>query len=184
MLKNQFVLLVFVLALLVNLTGCARLKSDYDSHTTASPAASPATLPSPTPMQITPADLRKLRWIEGTWRGTGGGVPTFYERYKFENETTLVVETLADETLTKVTDVGRFELKDGHFGQSNGDSGSVAVALDDNSISFAPYGKPSNYFRFQRDSENSWKAVLNWTDKTGAAKERVYTMERWPATKQ
>jgi hypothetical protein len=183
-LKNQFVLRVFLLALLVSLTGCTRMKSQYDSHTTASAAASPTTLPSPAPRQITPADLHKLRWIEGTWRGTGGGVPTFYERYKFENETTLVVETLADETLTKVTDVSRFELKDGHFGQSNGESGSVAVALDDNSISFAPYGKPSNYFRFQRDSENSWKAILNWTDKTGAAKERIYIMERWPATKQ
>jgi hypothetical protein len=183
MIKNQFVLCVLLFASLVNLTGCARMKSDYDSHTTASPASSPTTLPSPIPKQITAADLQKLRWIEGSWRGTGGGVPTFYERYKFENETTLVVETLADETLTKVTDVGRFELKDGHFGQSDGESGSVAVALDDNSISFAPYGKPSNYFRFQRDSANSWKAVLNWTDKTGAAKERIYIMERWPAKK-
>lgn len=184
MLKNQFVLCVFLLALLVGLTGCARVNSQSDSHATASPVGSPTTLPSPKPMQITPADLRKLRWIEGTWRGTGGGVPTFYERYKFENETTLVVETLADETLTKATDVGRFELKDGHFGQNNGESGSVAIALDDNSISFAPYGKPSNHFRFQRNSENSWKAILNWTDKTGAAKERVYIMERWRATKQ
>ena len=111
-------------------------------------------------------------------------MPPFYERYKFENESTLAVETLADETLTKTTEVSRFELKDGHFGQSDGDSGSVATALDDNSISFAPYGKPSNYFRFQRESENSWKAILNWTDKTGAAKERIYNMERWPAPKQ
>jgi hypothetical protein len=127
--------------------------------------------------------LAKLRWIEGTWRGTGGDVPPFYERYKFENESTLVVETLTDETLTKVEDTSRFELKDGHFGHSEGDSGSVAVALNDNSISFAPYGKPANRFRFQRESENSWKAVLNWTDKTGVAKERVYNMERWPPKK-
>lgn len=111
-------------------------------------------------------------------------MPPFYERYKFENESTLAVETLADETLTKTTDVSRFELKDGHFGQVDGESGSVATALDDNSISFAPYGKPSNYFRFQRESENSWKAILNWTAKTGVAKERIYNMERWPATKQ
>jgi hypothetical protein len=59
----------------------------------------------------------------------------------------------------------------------------VASALDDHSITFVPYGKSRNCFRWQRESDNSWKAVLNWTDKTGAAKERVYNMERWPPKK-
>lgn len=178
--KHSIVLRVLLLAMLVNLAGCARMQSNYAAQT-VSPSASPTTLPSPTPIHLTPADLVKLRWIEGTWRGTGGGVPTFYERYKFENDSTLVVESLADETLSKVSDASRFELKDGHFGNSDGDSGSVAIALDDNAIAFAPTGKSRNYFRFQRESDNSWKAVLNWTDKTGAAKERIYLMERWPA---
>jgi hypothetical protein len=174
--KHPVVLLVLLLAMLVNLAGCARMKSHYAAHNTASPSA------TPTPKHITTTDLAKLRWIEGTWRGTGGDVPPFYERYKFENDSTLVTETLADETLSKVSDTGRFELKDGHFGNSSGDSGSVATALDDNSITFAPIGK-GNYFRFQRESENSWKAILNWTDKSGAPKERIYLMERWPAKK-
>lgn len=178
--RHEFFLLVLLVILLAGFAGCSKMNAE---HISASQSASPTTLPSPTPKEITPADLAKLRWIEGTWRGTGGGVSPFYERYKFENETTLVVETLADETLAKVEDVSRFELKDGHFGHSEGESGSVAIALDDNSISFAPYGKPANSFRFQRESENSWKAILNWTDKTGAAKERVYNMERWPAKK-
>jgi hypothetical protein len=89
-----------------------------------------------------------------------------------------VVETLTDETLSKVSEVDRFELKDGHFGKSANDSGSVAIALDDNSITFAPLGKSRNFFRFQRESANSWRAILNWTDKEGAAKERIYHMER------
>ena len=109
-------------------------------------------------------------------------MPAFFERYKFENESTLMVETLEDETLSKVTDVSRFELKNGHFGSGTADSGSVAIALDDNSISFAPLGK-GNFFRFQRESDNSWKAILNWTDKNGAPKERVYLMERLPDKK-
>lgn len=139
--------------------------------------------PSPSPKLITAADLAKLRWIEGSWRGTGVEQAPFYERYKFENDSTLVVETLADETLSKVTEVDRFELKDGHFGKSANDSGSVATALDDNSITFAPLGKSRNSFRFQRESPNSWKAILNWTDQTGAAKERIYIMERLPSAK-
>jgi hypothetical protein len=165
--------------MMANVAGCERMKSNYAAQTVA-PSATPTPQPSPIPKQITPADLAKLRWIEGSWRGTGGDVPPFYERYKFENDSTLVVEGLADETFSKVNDVSRFELKDGHFGSSSGDSSSVATALDDSSISFAPIGK-GNYFRFQRESDNSWKAVLNWTDKTGAAKERIYLMERWPA---
>jgi hypothetical protein len=181
--KYPVVLLVLLLVLLVNLDGCARMKSHYAAHNAAAPST-PTTLPSPIPKQITTAELAKLNWIEGTWRGTGGGVPPFFERYKFENDSTLVVEGLADESLSKVNDVTRFGLKDGHFGASSGESGSVATALDDNSITFAPTGKAGNFFRFQRESVNSWKAILNWTDKNGAAKERIYLMERWPTPKK
>jgi hypothetical protein len=178
--KHTVLLFVLLLWLLLNVAGCARLTSDSGAHNATSPSATPGTLPSRIPRQITTADLAKLRWIEGTWRGTGADVPPFFERYKFENNSTLVVETLADETLSKVNDVSRFELKDGHFGSGTGDSASVATVLDDNSISFAPTGTTGNFFRFQRESDNSWKAILNWTDKNGAAKERIYVMERWP----
>jgi len=168
---------------MISVIGCAQTKSDSAAQNAASQSSPVASVTrSPVPKQITPADLTKLRWIEGAWRGTGGEVPPFYERYKFENESTLLVETLEDESLSKVTDVSRFELKDGHFGSGTDASGSVATALDDNSISFAPLGK-GNFFRFQRESDNSWKAILNWTDKNGAPKERVYLMERLPNKK-
>jgi hypothetical protein len=42
--------------------------------------------------KFTAADVAKLKWIEGTWRGMDGDKP-FYERYKLE-ETALVVEGL------------------------------------------------------------------------------------------
>ncbi len=182
--KHPIALRVLLFTMMINLAGCARMQSHYEARNTVSPSSTPTTLPSPTPKHITPADLAKLHWIEGTWRGTGGDVPPFYERYKFENDSTLIVETLADETLNKVSDVSRFELKDGHFGSGTDDSGSVATALDDNSITFEPLGKSRNSFRFERTSDNSWKATLNWTDKNGTAKERIYVMERWPPPKQ
>jgi hypothetical protein len=163
--------------MLLTLTGCTRSSPVSLTQKVSTPS------PSPLPKLITTADLAKLRWIEGSWRGTGDEQPPFYERYKFESDSTLVVETLADETLSKVSDVSRFELKDGHFGSGTPDSGSVATALDDNSITFAPLGK-GNFFRFQRESDNSWKAVLNWTDKNGAPKERIYHMARLGPTKQ
>jgi hypothetical protein len=175
-LKSRILIPAIILTsglVLLTVAGCTR----SSPGNVAQKASTSAPSPSPSPKQITTAELAKLRWIEGSWRGTGGGVPPFYERYKFENDSTLVVEGLADETLSKVNDVSRFELKDGHFGSGTDDSGSVAIALDDNSITFAPLGK-GNFFRFQRESDNSWKAILNWTDKTGAPKERIYLMER------
>jgi hypothetical protein len=69
---------------------------------------------------------------------------------------------------------------DGYFGSGTPESGSIATALDDNSISFVPTGKTGNFFRFQRESDNTWKAILNWTDKEGTARERVYLMDRIP----
>jgi hypothetical protein len=182
--KSRVVISVLTLTgclALLNASGCAPA-TPINQERAAQPQ-SPSSTASPTPKSITTNELAKLRWIEGTWRGTGVDQPPFYERYKFENDSTLLVETLSDETLTNVTDSSRFELKDGHFGHSEGESGSVAIALDDNSITFAPVGK-GNYFRFQRESENSWKAILNWTAKDGTPKERTYQMERMPAGKK
>ena len=131
---------------------------------------------TPKPKLVTTADLQKLRWIEGSWRGTGAGQPPFFERYRFENATTLAVDGLDGE---KVTDTTRFELKDGEFGGGSEGSRYLAVALDENSITFAPVTKARNSFRWQRVTADSWKAVLNWpatNDKP--ARERVYNMER------
>jgi len=161
------------------LTGCLVLLSVAGCNRDQSGGlAQKTSVPSPSPKLITAVDLLKLRWIEGSWRGTGDEQPPFYERYTFENDSTLMVETLADDTMSKVTEVDRFELKDGHFGKNANDSGSVAIALDDESITFAPLGKARNFFRFQRESANSWRAILSWTDKDGKAKERIYRMER------
>jgi hypothetical protein len=172
---------LLMVAIAIGLAGCASSRRSSVAHPPP-PAPTAPELPKATPIEIRSADLAKLHWIEGTWRGTGGDVPAFYERYQIEGNT-LVVETLTDQTLSKVDDESRFELKDGHFGYTREDSGSVAVALDDNSITFAPVGKARNSFRWQRDTADSWKAILNWTDKDGNANERVYVMERFPANK-
>ena len=63
--------------------------------------------------KFTAADVAKLKWIEGTWRGMDGDKP-FYERYKIE-ETAMVVETLNADGSVK-GDPERFELKNGEFG--------------------------------------------------------------------
>jgi hypothetical protein len=133
------------------------------------------------PKRISAAELAKLRWIEGTWRGTGDVEKPFYERYYFEGDSTLVVEGLADETSGKVTDITRFELKDGSFGNASESSRWVATQLEDKFITFEPIARARNTFRWQSESKDVWKAILDWPA-TGdkPARQRVYLMERMP----
>ena len=127
---------------------------------------------------LTAADLQKLRWIEGSWRGSGDKQAAFFERYRFENETTLAVDSLEGD---KVTDTTLFVLKDGEFGGGNEGSRWVATSLDENSILFEPVTKARNSFSWQRETKDSWKAVIKWpANKDKPAGERVYQMERWP----
>lgn len=145
------------------------------------PAKDAASTLKPTPKRITPDDLAKLRWIEGTWRGTGDVEAPFYERYHFENESTLVVESFEDEKVNKVTDVTRFELRDGQFGNRGEGARWVATKLDSKAITFEPVVSARNSFRWQRESENVWKAILDWpATQSKPARQRVYNMERWP----
>jgi hypothetical protein len=174
--KRQIFWFLFLSATLVGLGGCARIKSHYASHNAASP--------SPTPKSFTPADLAKLHWIEGSWRGTGDVDAPFYERYRFENESTLLVDGFPDEKLTKVDDTTRFEIKDGQFGNAGEGSRWVATAIDDDSITFEPVSKARNSFTWKRESKDLWTAVLKWpADGNKPARERVYRMERWPRAK-
>jgi len=123
------------------------------------------------------ADIAKLRWIEGTWRGSGVDQKPFFERYRFENESTLVVDSFPDEKLDKISETSRFELKDGKFG--NGSYG--ASSIDDNGINFEPVANAKNSFRWERVSTDLWKATLKWpADGNKPARERVYNMERIP----
>src|SRR5687767_5685193 len=130
----------------------------------------------PVATNFSTADIAKLRWIEGTWRGSGVDQAPFFERYRFENETTLAVDGFPDEKLEKVDDTSRFELKDGQFGSEY----YAASSIDDTSVDFVPI-KAKNSFRWERVSENSWKATLRWrAEGDKPARERIYNMERIP----
>lgn len=179
--KSRATVLIFIatataMLLCIAVLACAQSRSGVQDA---------ASVRVPKPKPITPADLSKLRWIEGTWRGTGDVEAPFYERYRFENETTLVVESFDDEKVDKVTDVTRFELKDGQFGNYGEGARWVATQLENNSVTFEPVTRARNSFRWQKESENLWKAILDWpAADSKPARQRVYKMERWPTAKQ
>ena len=166
--------------------GCAASKSEGGASPTASrrpPAQSPQSAqpspPTPKPKPVTADDLRQLRWIEGAWRGTGDVEKPFYERYRFENDSTLSVESFDDESLSKATETTRFELRGGEFGNPGEGARWAATALDANSVTFEPVAKARNSFRWQRESADSWTATLDYPAQgEKPASRRVYHMER------
>jgi pimeloyl-ACP methyl ester carboxylesterase len=143
-----------------------------------------AAVQTPAGKPVSAGDLTKLRWIEGTWRGTGDAEKPFFERYYFENESTLAVEGLTDEKVDKVSDLTRFELRDGKFGGGSEGSRWDATEITADSITFEPVAKARNSFRWRRVSKDVWEAILDWpaTD-SKPARHRVYKMERWPAAR-
>jgi hypothetical protein len=140
-----------------------------------------APTPRPTPSdKYTAADVAKLKWLEGTWRETAGG-KTIYGRYHFVG-TTLLVETMADDSLSKVMDTSRFELKDGRFGKKEGDDISVAASeITDTYVQFVPVSGVGNGFRFELLPDGTWNAILQSAIAGNApASSQTYHMERWP----
>ena len=167
--NHTFVLVIVVVSFIV--AGCSNAR--VAKPDTQSPVAQ--STPS---KKFTAADVAKLKWIEGTWRGMDGDKP-FYERYKIE-ETAMVVESLkADGSVDG--EPGRFELKDGEFGKDDGDKRSVASEITADYIQFVPAvpGKMNN-FRFERQSNGTWRAVLDWPAKGNKpAGQKIYIMEPW-----
>ena len=132
------------------------------------------TVPTPS-NKLTKDDIAKLKWIEGTWRGMDGDKP-FFERYRFE-DTTMVVETLSPENLAKIEHTARFELKDGEFGRAQGKRRSAATEITDDHVQFVPVTGGGNNFRFERQADGTWNAVLEWVGPDNEPKQRIYKME-------
>lgn len=138
-----------------------------------------ATAPRTTPATITRAEFTRLRWIAGSWRGTGVGQPPFYERYRFVDDSTLLVDSFADSTLATVTETSRYELRGGRLGNT-GNVRWGAVTIDAASVRFAPIAGARNEFTWTRESRDAWVAVLRWPAAAGQpARERTYRLTRW-----
>ena len=159
--------------------GCApRDRASADSPRAADTSVRPAVTPP-----LVGQDLRALRWIEGTWRGTGETQPAFYERYSLADDSTLVVESFADSTMARVTDSTRFELRGGALTSVPQAPGArwYGSALSGDSVRFEPLSGARNAFVWKRGSgADDWVAVLSWPAASGGrVREVTYTMRRW-----
>lgn len=123
--------------------------------------------------------LAPVKWLEGDWVGSGGGVAKpFYERYRMQDDSTLIVESFDDATFGKVTETSTWESRHG-FITNRGDSQYIAQSISADSIVFIPLRNVGNSFVWKRGSDNQWYATIRWAaNEKRAAGERTYTMNR------
>jgi hypothetical protein len=155
---------------------CTRTAEAPPPDTTRGAAASPA---AATPASLGAGALARLRWIEGSWRGVGDEQPPFFERYRFLDDSTLLVDAFADSALGRVTETSRFELRAGTLANTGDGARWAAIALDDGSVTFAPVARARNSFTWRRESSDAWTAILTWpASSPGGARQRTYHMTR------
>ncbi len=161
------------------LSGCSDSKTGTPDTNADNAYVTP--IPITWKRDITETDIAGLKWLEGTWRGTGENQEPFYERYTLEARS-LTVDSFADGTLETVTDTTRYALINGEFRYTDSKSSKTrrvaASEITPDHIQFIPVVGGGNSYRFERQPGGRWRAVLEWpatNDK--AAKQVIYNME-------
>jgi hypothetical protein len=167
---------IVVLAAIISATGC---KAE-DQPEVAPPADTATVIRSAVvPAKIDRAQLAEMKWLEGRWRGTGADTPTFYERYSFPTDSTMVTVSYRDSTMTEVADSSIYTLNDGQLSNSGNGPQWVLSAIGGDSIRFEPLARASNSFTWRRISADEWTATLGAPASGGdSATARRYTMRR------
>jgi len=128
---------------------------------------------------IQPRALTQLPWLLGTFRGTGtdGTVQAaFFERYSLADDSTLIVESFKDSTLSGAIDTTRYEARRDSL-TNPGSSRYVATSLTPDSIVFGPLVGVKNGFLWRKGDSTAWTAVIIPQPGTGRSP-RFYRMAR------
>lgn len=161
-------------------------KSEGTVTAESSPTGSDASKAPALPQGFTEADLEKIKWLEGTWRGSYKTFE-FYERISFKGSR-IMIETFTDGTLKKKGPPASFELKNGELTHTVGDEKWTAVSVTEDAVQFVPAAEPKPgengkaSFRFERQPGNTWRAILDTPETaTKPPLTKVYKMEPWSA---
>ena len=149
---------------------------------TAENAQGSSTQKKPTPVPAAAGkyalkDFVSLGWLVGSWQGRLPDGGSFYERYRWVDDSTIKMRSFKDDTFSKATDSSRIMLRAGTVADEGG-ARWLATRLDSTGVDFASEHDASNNFTWAKQSRNSWKAVLNSIDRNGKAQSVIYPMQR------
>jgi hypothetical protein len=122
-------------------------------------------------------DFGKLRWLEGSWRGRLPDGGYFFERYRVQDDSTIVMQSFSDSTFAQATDSARITFRDGTIADE-GSTRWVATQLDSNVVDFASEQNAANGFSWERESPDRWKATLRSLNRERQPQTTVYPMDR------
>jgi hypothetical protein len=122
-------------------------------------------------------DFRRLRWLDGRWRGLLPNGGSFFEQYRVIDDSTIAMHTF-DSTFVSKRDSARITLRGGTIADEGGSARWVATRLDSTGVDFAPHHGAANYFTWSRETDDRWTATLRSTDKDGRPQSVVYTLQR------
>jgi hypothetical protein len=171
-----------IVLLLITAAACSSEQSKTNQANSTTPAAAPAAVPAtgPAPAKagssFTVADIAKIKWLEGSYRGTGGQKP-FFNRYHF-NGTTLNIESYNDEAMTKKVDSAVYELKDGMFANPSGKDRFAASEITDDHVQFVTITEKYAILRMERQGDGSVTATFETTGPDGNPNRQTFTLER------
>ena len=123
------------------------------------------------------SDFAKLKWLEGTWRGSASGQEPFFERYHFVNDSTIEISYYRDSTLTRESGTGRVYLTVGRIYHTTGPGRWGATRVDTSGIYFIPQVNARNTFAWAYQSADTWTATLR-SGATGRETVTVFEMKR------
>ena len=135
----------------------------------------------PPAASVTLDEFASLRWLEGTWRGADAGGQTFYERYAFVDDSTILAHSSPDSTFPSTTEIdgaSEIRLRAGRVTTGEEMMEWAVTAIDEGVVRFDPVRGTRNSFEWRRQSDSAWVARLDWTDADGERHEREYTMRR------
>jgi hypothetical protein len=131
---------------------------------------------SVSPATVSLEQFRQLYWIVGSWRGSGGDYPSFFEEYRIVDDSTIQMRALSDSTLTAATDSAMIELRNGTIRKRGTDREYIVIGASAVSIRFARPGETTGGHTFTRATENEWMATLHPSSAGGRS--TVYIMRR------
>lgn len=122
-------------------------------------------------------DLSKLRWLEGTWRGSAQGESSVYERYRFVNDSTIEITYFNDAAMSRASGNGRVYLTVGRIYHTFGPGRWGATRVDQSGVHFVPQVNARNTFSWSYQGPDTWTATRR-SSASGREAVTVYQMER------
>jgi hypothetical protein len=122
-------------------------------------------------------DFKKLGWLQGKWEGSATGEATFYEQYKFLNDSTLAMLYYKDASFTGVPDTGWVLLKGNSIIHQSGKALWKLSSLSDKEVVFAPVNVKRG-FVWRKENKDQWSAILEIVNKEGQVSTKTYVLKR------